>query len=375
MTGVEAHPDAAAGHPLTILPVTGLPEITAGQDLAVLLTGAVDLADGDVVVVSQKIVSKAEGAVVPAPPDVPLEQARTQLAREHANRVVADTAGVLIVRTAHGFVCANAGIDASNAAPGRLVLLPEDPDASAGRIRRGIADIAGIDVAVVVTDTFGRAWRTGQTDVAIGVAGIACIRDERTGVDRAGRPLEVTEIAVVDEVSAAADLARRKADGVPAVIVRGLDWDRDEDAAATQLVRTPAADLFPRGRGMLAAALADPEALRPLASADLQRAYDSVSTVAGDVRFATESTGDTLVLQPLPGPAPHGAADQIAGVLGAAAALLYAVLVDAGHAARLVMSPEPAVIVSGADMAPTGPSRMRPGTTRPPGNGPGPGTT
>jgi coenzyme F420-0:L-glutamate ligase/coenzyme F420-1:gamma-L-glutamate ligase len=230
---------------LTIVPVEGLPEVCEGDDLAALIAAATTLVDGDVVVVAQKVVSKAEGAFAEPAPGEDREAARRRLARREAARIVAEAPWTLIVETAHGFVCANAGIDASNVLGERLTLLPVDPDASARRLREGLRARTGRTVAVVVGDTFGRPWRLGQTDVAIGLAGIAPLRVER--VDRDGRPLTVTAIAVVDAVAAAADLVRRKAGGVPVVVVRGLDYDVDDDATARDLVRPAADDLFPRG--------------------------------------------------------------------------------------------------------------------------------
>lgn len=234
---------------LAVLPVTGLPEIRPGDDLAALIAVGAALRDGDVVAVSQKVVSKAEGALVrPEPGETP-EQARRRLALAEATAVVADTERVLIVRTRSGLVCANGGVDASNLADGQLALLPPDPDASARRLRAGLRSHAGVDVAVLVTDTFGRPWRTGQTEVAIGVAGLAPVRDERGAPDRTGRALEVTEVAVADELAAAADLVRTKAAGIPVVVLRGFAFTPDDDAHAGQLVRPLAEDLFPRATG------------------------------------------------------------------------------------------------------------------------------
>jgi coenzyme F420-0:L-glutamate ligase / coenzyme F420-1:gamma-L-glutamate ligase len=232
---------------IELIPVPGLPEIGEGDDLADLVAAHADLADGDVVVVAQKIVSKAEGALARPRPGEDPAQARRRIAREQATRIVADTDEVLVTETAHGFVCANAGIDASNVPDGALSLLPDDPDASARRIRGRLQALTGRDVAVVVADTFGRPWRMGQTDVAIGVAGLAPIRDERGGADRHGARLEVTEVAVADELAAAADLVRRKADGVPVVVIRGFSWEPDEAATARLLVRPAEQDLFRRG--------------------------------------------------------------------------------------------------------------------------------
>ncbi len=232
----------------------GLPEIVEGDDLAAMIAAAADLVDGDVVVIAQKVVSKAEGALVALAPGEDVATARRRLAKDEARRVVADAPWALIVETRHGLVCANAGIDASNVAQGFLARLPDDPDASAARLRAGLAERVGVDVGVVVTDTFGRPWRTGQTEVAIGSCGIAVLRAESS--DRSGRALTVTEPAVADALAAAADLVRRKDDGVPVVIVRGAQVDRDETATAADLRRPAVLDLFPRGRGMLAAALA-----------------------------------------------------------------------------------------------------------------------
>lgn len=229
----------------------GVGEIVEGDDLASLIVDACagsgwELADGDVVCVAQKAVSKAEGALVVVPDGEDEEAARRRIAREQAVRVVADTEQVLIVETPHGFVCANAGVDASNVSPGSLALLPDDPDGSARRILEGLRAATDVEVGVVITDTFGRPWRMGQTDVAIGVAGIAPLRDERGGRDRSGRRLEVTLVAVADELAAAADLVRRKADGVPFVVIRGAAVETDPHGRATELIRPAHEDLFRR---------------------------------------------------------------------------------------------------------------------------------
>lgn len=232
-----------------ILALPGVPEVEEGADIAGLVLEAVaaaelDLRAGDVVCVAQKVVSKAEGALADLPEADDVHAARRQVAREQAVRIVADTPDVLIVETHHGFVCANAGVDGSNVPDGYVALLPEDPDASARRIATALHERAGIRVGVIVSDTFGRPWRMGQTDVAIGVAGIAPLRDERGGTDRHGRTLEVTLVAIADELAAAADLARRKADGAPFVLIRGADTEPDEDATARPLIRPADQDLF-----------------------------------------------------------------------------------------------------------------------------------
>lgn len=224
---------------LRIVPVAGVPEVAAGDDLAALLvdaTAELPLEDGDVLVVTQKVVSKAEGRVVP-------EADRAAALSVEAKRVLRRTGGMVIAETVHGFVCANAGIDASNVPGDDVVLLPLDPDASARRIRSRIAAATGIDVAVVVSDTFGRAWRLGQTDVAIGVAGIDPFVDYRGTSDQQGREMHATRICVADEIAGAAEMVMGKAEGVCAAVVRGARVVRGR-GAATQIVRPPSQDLF-----------------------------------------------------------------------------------------------------------------------------------
>lgn len=227
-------------------------EVGPGDDLAALVLSActaneVDLQDGDVLCIASKVVAKAEGATVAAG-DGPM--ARRDAARARAARIVADEPAVLVTETPHGFVCANGGLDASNTAgDAELLLLPDDPDRSAADLRAAIRERTGAAVGVVVTDTFGRPWRTGQTDVALGVAGTAALRDERGGTDRAGRVLDVTVAAVADEVAGASDLVRTKSDGTPFVLVRGLP---PGDGSGQDLVRPAAEDMF-RWGGALAA--------------------------------------------------------------------------------------------------------------------------
>jgi coenzyme F420-0:L-glutamate ligase/coenzyme F420-1:gamma-L-glutamate ligase len=244
------------GAALSATPLGRIPEVRPGDDLAALLTDAAagELRPGDVLVVAHKVVSKAEGAVVRLADVEPSETARA-LATEHRKdtrqmQVVLDEAaeivraerGVLICRTPHGFVCANAGVDASNAAPGELVLLPRDPDASARALRARLPHRP----AVVVADSFGRAWRHGQCDVAIGVAGLAPLEDWRGRTDAGGRALHATWIAVADEAAAAADLARAKDSRQPAVLIRGLERHVTEvdGPGAAALVRARSEDLF-----------------------------------------------------------------------------------------------------------------------------------
>jgi coenzyme F420-0:L-glutamate ligase/coenzyme F420-1:gamma-L-glutamate ligase len=235
---------------LAIHPVGGLPEVCPGDVLAALIAAACDggdggpsLADGDVVVVTQKVVSKAEGRVVDLDPgDL---DARRRVVEAEAVRVLRRRGDLLITETAHGFVCANAGVDLSNVARGRAALLPVDPDRSARRIRDGLRARVGVEVGVVVSDTFGRPWRRGAVDVAIGCAGIAAVVDLRGSTDALGRPLEVTEVAVADELAAAAELVMGKASGVPVAIVRGVDpaWLREASVRA-EVVRPHGEDLF-----------------------------------------------------------------------------------------------------------------------------------
>jgi len=221
-----------------VLEVPGVPEIAPGDDLAASVGDAlarVGVREGDVVVVTQKIVSKAEGRLAPA-------SDRQAVVESETARVVARRGDLVIAETHHGFVCANAGVDASNAgAPDTLVLLPLDPDASARALR------ARLGCAVVITDSFGRAWRQGQCEIAIGCAGLAPIRDWRGEPDSEGRELHATQIAIADEVAAAADLVRGKDTRQPAVRIRGLERyviDGDGPGAAA-LIRSREADLFP----------------------------------------------------------------------------------------------------------------------------------
>jgi coenzyme F420-0:L-glutamate ligase/coenzyme F420-1:gamma-L-glutamate ligase len=245
---------------LVAAPLPGIPEIGAGDDLARLLaTAAGRLADGDVLVVAHKIVSKAEGRIV-ALDDVRPGERAVALGDEHGKdarlvelilgesaAIVRSRPGVLICRTHHGFVCANAGVDQSNAPrAGEVVLLPRDPDASARALRARLRELTGVAPAIVIADSFGRAWRIGQCDVAIGIAGLCAAEDWRGRDDARGRTLEATIVAVADEAAAAADLVRRKDSREPAVLVRGLERhvsDADGPGAAA-LIRARDEDLF-----------------------------------------------------------------------------------------------------------------------------------
>ena len=244
--------------------LAGLPEVRAGDDLAALIAAAADdtgepLRDGQLVLIAHKVVSKAEGALRRLDEVTVSERAAT-LAREHGKdprhvQVILDESlavmraerGVLICRTHHGFVCANAGVDASNSIDAEtLIVLPRDPDASARRVRQRLRELTGASVGVLISDSFGRAWRHGQCDVAIGCAGIAPLEDWRGRTDSVGRELHATWLAVADMIAATADLARAKDSREPVVIVEGLERFVSEEAGpgAAALLRPLDEDLF-----------------------------------------------------------------------------------------------------------------------------------
>ncbi|MGW0036539.1 coenzyme F420-0:L-glutamate ligase [Gordonia sp. NPDC003376] len=239
--------DHRAPGEIEIRPVTGLPEFDTSSDLAAeILRAAPWLTSGDVVVVTSKVFSKIEGRMVVSPTDPDARDAlRRKLVEQESVRVVARKNRTLITENRLGIVQAAAGIDGSNVPGDSLALLPENPDASARGLRAALA-AAGRDVAVIVTDTMGRAWRTGQTDVAIGAAGIAVSHPYEGGVDAHGNPLIVTDIAVADEIAAAADLVKGKLAGVPVAVVRGLTIT-DDNSSATDLIRPIGEDLFRLG--------------------------------------------------------------------------------------------------------------------------------
>lgn len=245
---------------LRVFAVEGLPEVQEGDDLGALIVEAMRAqgtppAAGDVLVVTQKVVSKAEGRVVDLAAVEPSAFARqiaetwdkdarqVEVVLRESRRIVRMDRGVLICETRHGLVCANAGVDASNAAAGRVVLLPEDPDASARRVRDRVRELTGCDVAVIVSDTFGRPWRNGLVNVAIGLAGMAALEDYSGQTDPAGYELRVTQMCWPDELAAAAELVMGKLDRVPVAVVRGLSW-RLAEGSARELVREPEKDLF-----------------------------------------------------------------------------------------------------------------------------------
>jgi coenzyme F420-0:L-glutamate ligase/coenzyme F420-1:gamma-L-glutamate ligase len=246
---------------LQIFGVAGIPEVEAGSDLAdVIVTSArlagTPLEDGDIVVVTSKVVSKAEGRTLelrdidPSPfatawgEQWGKDPAAVEVVLREAKRVVRQIGPVLITETHHGFVCANSGVDqSSSGAHGRIVLLPVDPDASARRLREGFA-AAGIDAAVIVSDTFGRAWREGQTDIAIGIAGMQPILSYIGQVDPHGHEFQVQALCTADELAGAAELVKGNLSRVPVAVVRGLEWEADDTATIAPVIRDPARDLF-----------------------------------------------------------------------------------------------------------------------------------
>jgi coenzyme F420-0:L-glutamate ligase len=229
---------------LEVRPVVGVGEVGPGDDLAGMLAGAIDdLRDGDVVVVTQKVVSKAEAQLVPLDPNDP--ESKTKIVAGESVRVLRRRGDMVISETRHGFVCANAGVDLSNVEDGWAALLPEDPDRSARRLRDALRHRLSVSVAVIISDTFGRTWRRGLTDVAIGCAGIRPVVDLRGTADTYGRDLAVTEVCVADEICGAAELVMGKASGICAAVVRGVDpaW-LGRGSVVADVVRPAAEDLF-----------------------------------------------------------------------------------------------------------------------------------
>lgn len=228
---------------IELIPVTGMPEIHPGDDLGSLIAAHAGLRDGDVVVVTQKVVSKAEGRLVPVDPGDPLSH--KALVEEEAVRVLRRRGDLVMTETRHGFVCANSGVDLSNVEVGWAALLPVDPDRSARWIRDSLGAKADVEVGVIVSDTFGRTWRVGVTDVAIGTAGVAAVVDLRGSRDALGRELAVTQVCVADELAAAAELVMGKSAGIPVAVVRGVDpgWLR-ESSVRSEIVRPYQEDLF-----------------------------------------------------------------------------------------------------------------------------------
>ena len=244
--GASAAPRAPTAPPaggLLVIPVAGIGEITRSTDLAATITQATVLTDGDVVVVTQKIVSKAEGRMVQIDPDD--RQAKRALVEAESVRILRRRGDLVISETPQGFICANAGVDLSNVPHGTAALLPVDADRSARRIRERILALAGVRVAVIISDTFGRPWRRGVVDVAIGCAGVAAVVDLRGTVDATGRELVATEMCIADEIASAAELVMGKDRGVPVAVVRGIDaaWLR-RSSVAEEILRPTSEDLF-----------------------------------------------------------------------------------------------------------------------------------
>jgi coenzyme F420-0:L-glutamate ligase / coenzyme F420-1:gamma-L-glutamate ligase len=245
---------------IQIIGMPGMPEVSTGDDVATMIREAADsadlkLLDRDVVVIAQKIVSKAEGRVVQLDSVEPSARARewaeawdkdarvVEVVFRESKRIVRMERGVLISETEHGFVCANAGVDTSNVAADTVTLLPKDPDESAKRIRAVLEKAFGVSLAVIVSDTFGRPWREGLVNVALGVSGIAPLVDYRGEKDSHGRQLKVTVMAIADELASAAELVMRKSAGIPVAIIRGFDYESSE-ASSRALIRTQVLDLF-----------------------------------------------------------------------------------------------------------------------------------
>lgn len=325
---------------LQVLPIEGIGRITPGTDLAeAIATAAPWLRDGDVLVVTSKIVSKSEGQLVDLPSSVTTDEereaARLQVLASETARVVASRGPTRIVATHHGFVMASAGIDNSNVDPSQLVLLPKDPDASARSLRSALAERFGLDVAVIISDTMGRPWRNGLTDVALGAAGITPILDHRGEVDPYGNELQLTQMAVVDELAAAAELVKGKCDQVPVAVVRGW-FDRPlstDGPGAVVMIRDSESDLFSLGT-------AEARALGLREAAALG--------VTGSTRFPVPGLAEPFPFAPTTRVSvePDGirltSSDLI--TLGVDAHRLLTALTAAGHRCTLTTTPDAALI-------------------------------
>ena len=228
---------------LEIIPLEGIPEISPGDDLVEIIGQLDNIQSGDILVVTQKIISKAENQMIDIDPNDPLSH--KPLVERESVRILRRRGDLIISQTKHGFVCANAGIDLSNVERGQAALLPDDSDRSARRLRDGLAGRFQLDVGIIISDTFGRPWRRGLTDVAIGSAGVLPILDLRGSPDAFGREMQVTEVALVDELASAAELVMGKSSGIPIAIVRGADMSWfGSGSVQDQIVRDPQDDLF-----------------------------------------------------------------------------------------------------------------------------------
>lgn len=230
---------------LSILPVNGMPEVKEGDHIATMLCDRFSFERGDVVVIASKIIAKAEGQTVECDRDDVVK--RESLITTESRRILRKRGSLLITETRHGFICANAGVDFSNVEPGHALLLPRDPDRAAFKIRQRIGNTAGVNIGVVVSDTFGRAWRGGVVDVALGCSGIRPIVDLAGSSDDFGSALSTTQVCIVDEIASAAELVMGKTRRIPAAVIRGIDesWLTDENSGVVSaVVRSPASDLF-----------------------------------------------------------------------------------------------------------------------------------
>ena len=228
---------------LEIIPLEGIPEISPGDDLVEIIGQLDTIQSGDILVVTQKIISKAENQMIDIDPNDPLSH--KPLVERESVRILRRRGDLIISQTKHGFVCANAGIDLSNVKRGQAALLPDDSDRSARRLRDGLAGRFQLDVGIIISDTFGRPWRRGLTDVAIGSAGVLPILDLRGSPDAFGREMQVTEVALVDELASAAELVMGKSSGIPIAIIRGADMSWfGSGSVQEQIVRDPQDDLF-----------------------------------------------------------------------------------------------------------------------------------
>ena len=227
---------------IQIIPVKGMPEVVPHDDLAEMIAASIELMNGDVVVVTQKIVSKAENRLVEIDPEI----GHKPIVEKESVSILRRRGDLIISETEHGFICANAGIDLSNVESGQAALLPKFPDKSAKKIHDSLFHKHGVEVAVIISDTFGRPWRRGVTDVAIGSFGLSPIIDLRGTQDALGRELQVTEVALVDELASAAELVMGKAEAIPVAVIRGInpEWLGSKKGVVSEIVRSPEEDLF-----------------------------------------------------------------------------------------------------------------------------------